>query len=56
VKRERVILSDIGKAVEETWREIPGHYQNVSGDEYVIVPNHIHGNVIIISAEVGAPS
>ncbi len=38
-------------AVEETWQWLPDRYENVGLDEYVIMPNHLHG--IIILREVG---
>ncbi len=40
-------LSKIGKIVEKVWLEIPEHFKNVELDEYVIIPNHIHGIIVI---------
>ncbi|MFC1613267.1 transposase [Patescibacteria group bacterium] len=37
----------IGKIAEECWREIPDHFPFVTLDEFVIMPNHIHGIIII---------
>ena len=42
-----MILSDIGKTAENCWCEIPRHFPFVKLDEYVIMPNHIHGIIII---------
>jgi len=47
VSGDSVILSSMGKKVEEFWLSIPDHFLNVSLDEYVIMPNHIHGIVLI---------
>ena len=44
---EKIILSEIGKIVEKSWLEIPFHFSNTLLDEYVIMPNHIHGILII---------
>jgi REP-associated tyrosine transposase len=36
-----------GKVVEHCWREIPEHFPNVYLDEWVIMPNHLHGIIVI---------
>ena len=41
-----------GKLVKQKWIEIPNHFKDVELDEYVIMPNHIHG-IIIINENVG---
>lgn len=41
------VLSTFGKIVEECWLEIPVHYPNATLDQYVIMPNHIHGIICI---------
>lgn len=46
-------LSSIGKTVEEYWNLIPQIYPNIYLDHYVIMPNHLHG-IIIIDMPVGA--
>ena len=38
----RVVLSDIGRIVEETILSIDQQYPNISMDKYVIMPNHLH--------------
>jgi putative transposase len=40
-------LSRLGKMVEDCWREIPKHFPNVHLDEWVIMPNHLHGIIVI---------
>ena len=47
-------LNEIGEIVVECWNRIPQHFPSVELDEYVIMPNHIHG--IIESNIVGARS
>ena len=36
-----------GRITDECWQAIPDHYPHVSLDEYVIMPNHIHGIIVI---------
>jgi REP element-mobilizing transposase RayT len=40
-------LNEIGKIVEKCWEEIPRHFMDVELDEYVIMPNHFHGIIIL---------
>ncbi|MBX9850944.1 MAG: hypothetical protein K2X86_04215 [Cytophagaceae bacterium] len=40
-------LSEEGKIAEKFWKEIPLHFPNLILDEFVIMPNHVHGIVII---------
>ena len=39
---EDVRLSAYGKIVEESIRDIPNHYDAITVDHFVIMPNHIH--------------
>jgi REP element-mobilizing transposase RayT len=51
-----VILTQIGAIVDECWSAIPDHFPAVELDAYVVMPNHLHGIVIITqhAANVGA--
>ena len=40
-------LSPIGEITQTTWFEIPNHFPNVEIDEFTIMPNHVHGIIII---------
>ena len=48
VKNDEIILNDAGKTVEKCWLEIPSHFPHVTLDAFCIMPNHIHGILIII--------
>lgn len=39
----KINLSKIGLIANQYWLDIPKHYPFVQLDEYVIMPNHIHG-------------
>ncbi len=43
----KVKLSEIGIFADKFWLEIPNHFHYVKLDEYIIMPNHIHGIIII---------
>ena len=42
-----VRLSPIGKIAQKYWLEIPKHFPFVKLDKFIIMPNHIHGIIII---------
>ena len=45
-------LNELGRIVESTWRDLPNHYPNLKLDAFTVMPNHVHG--IIIITDVGA--
>ena len=40
-------LSEIGEMANKFWLEIPNHFPFVELDEFVVMPNHVHGIIII---------
>jgi len=42
-----VKLSPIGEIASRYWQEIPNHFPHVQLDEYIVLPNHVHGIIII---------
>jgi putative transposase len=44
---DTVRLSSIGRIVDEEWRKTADIRPNVDLDEFVVMPNHIHGIVVI---------
>ena len=40
-------MSDIGRCADECWRAIPQHFPYVEIPSWTIMPNHIHGILII---------
>jgi putative transposase len=47
IKNGRMLLSEIGNIATTCWMEIPLHFPNVLLDEFVIMPDHMHGIVIL---------
>ena len=47
VEHSETIQSDLGKMADEFWLSIPVHFRKIVMDEYIIMPNHLHGIVII---------
>jgi REP element-mobilizing transposase RayT len=42
-----MILSESGQIANEMWFDLPKHFQSVSLDEFVVMPNHVHGIIIV---------
>jgi len=40
-------LNDLGVLAEKFWLEIPAHFSFVKLDELAVMPNHVHGIIII---------
>src|SRR5215203_7297939 len=53
VKRE-MFLNDFGKIADECWRSIPDHFPFVELGAYVVMPNHVHGIIVITDNGRGA--
>ncbi len=52
-------MSKVGKVVKEVWKDLPKHYENIELDEFIVMPNHVHGILWLIdespqTASVGA--
>jgi REP element-mobilizing transposase RayT len=47
--------SEIGKLVQQTWNDIPKHFPQVIPDDFVLMPNHLHGILILNSDLINKP-
>jgi len=47
-----MMLDDAGKMIERCWLEIPDYYQSVELDEFIMMPNHFHGIIVITDSVV----
>ena len=51
----QVQLTGFGEIVRRCWSAIPVHFPGVAVDAFVVMPNHVHGILIILDAlQVGA--
>jgi REP element-mobilizing transposase RayT len=48
-------LSKIGKTVARAWTDIPSHFDGVTLDDFVVMPNHLHGIVWLSRAGHAPP-
>ena len=47
IGKGQMIPNTYGKIAQNLWEEIPVHFERVAVDEFTVMPNHIHGIVII---------
>jgi REP-associated tyrosine transposase len=47
-------LSPIGQTAYDFWQEIPRHFASVDTDEFIVMPNHIHGILVISETARGS--
>jgi len=47
IKNDEMILNKYGEIIKRCWQKIPNHFLNTKLDEYIVMPNHIHGIIII---------
>jgi putative transposase len=44
---EHMVMNDLGKIAVNYWKEIPKHFTHVETDQFILMPNHLHGIIII---------
>jgi putative transposase len=47
IANSKMELNVAGEIVKQCWLDLPQHYRNCKLDNYVIMPDHFHGIVII---------
>ena len=45
-------LNDAGEMIERWWAKLENKFQHVEIDEFVVMPNHFHGIVSIVGADL----
>ena len=48
IKDGRMMLNEYGKIVLRCWNDLLNHYMNTKLDEFIIMPNHLHGILSIV--------
>jgi REP element-mobilizing transposase RayT len=41
-------LNDWGNIADRVWAEVKGHFHGVAIDRHVVMPNHVHANIVIL--------
>jgi putative transposase len=45
-----VQLNELGTIVQKTWDDLPTHYRGIELDAFIVMPNHVHGIIILPDA------
>jgi putative transposase len=49
-----VALTPLGRTIAGCWQAIPAHFPHASLDEVILMPNHLHGIVLLAGVDGGA--
>src|SRR5436853_6579273 len=47
VQDDSMALSPSGQIVDECWRSLPQHFPCIELDAFVVMPNHLHGIIVL---------
>ena len=47
VQGDKMYLNEAGRTAANCWTAIPNHYPNAQIDAFIVMPNHIHGIILI---------
>ena len=48
-------LNDVGSVVQMVWKSLPSRFSGIELDQFVVMPNHVHGIIGIVGAQFIAP-
>jgi len=51
-----VHLNAAWRMVAQCWQDIPNRFPDAALDEFVVMPNHLHGIIVIVGAQFIAPN
>ena len=51
----QIRLNDAGRVAQMMWKAIPAHFPHVEIDAWIVMPNHVHGIIIIVGATHASP-
>jgi REP element-mobilizing transposase RayT len=55
VINETMCLSSVGEMIQKAWLDLPNHDPHVSLDEFMVMPNHLHGIVVLTECQADIP-
>jgi putative transposase len=54
INEGKITLSPTGETVKKCWLEIPDHFTWIRLDEFIIMPDHMHGILVILQNPMNA--
>jgi len=53
VENNKIVLNEMGTLIEKRWFDLSVHFPRIELDRMVIMPNHLHGIIIILDRRRG---
>jgi putative transposase len=47
IENGKMVLNAYGEIVKNCWQDLINHYRNCNLDEFIVMPNHFHGILVI---------
>jgi REP element-mobilizing transposase RayT len=47
IENGKMMPNKYGEILENCWNDLPNHYPNLKLDQFAVMPNHVHGIIII---------
>ena len=54
IRDDQLRRNEAGQMVWECWKAIPEHYPHAKTDAFIVMPNNVHGIIVITDTHVGA--
>ena len=54
IENEKMILNKYGEIVKQFWFEMPKHFETIILDKFTVMPNHLHGIIVIENNRIDA--
>ncbi len=51
IENEKITLNDSGDMISFWWDEISNHFTGIELDDFIVMPNHIHGIINIVGVD-----
>jgi len=48
----KIVSNDVGRMIEKWWLKLKHKFPTVQTDQFVVMPNHIHGIITIVGADL----
>ncbi len=47
----KMVLNEAGQFVRKIWEDLPTRFPSVDLDEYIVMPNHLHGILVLLEVD-----
>jgi REP element-mobilizing transposase RayT len=52
----QMMMNEAGRVVQTVWHGLPGRFSPMAVDEFVVMPNHVHGIIVLVGAGLALPN